>query len=102
MVIDVLAWSTSSDRKNGIQASDVSTMQTDTFTSDFSQEQEVLAGAKPQSVMSLLTSWFENTTPKVELFASHNNLCSGWVSLGNDFFRPGLHAVSLLISDIPI
>ena len=61
-----------------------------------------MAGAKPQQVMVLLDTWFDKATVKVELFARHNNLRTGWISLGNEFHGPGLHAVIVPFTDIPI
>ena len=69
---------------------------------DFIQEKQVIAGGKPQTVMERLEKWFDRATLRVELYARHHNLRSGWWSVGNELCGPGLHAIIVLFSEILI
>ena len=89
-------------RRRNIRPEETSYGPRDTLSPDFIQERQVLAGAKPQSVLFLLESWFDKSTVKVKWFARHNNLRPGWISLGNELSETGLHAVIVPYSDIPI
>jgi len=89
-------------RRQDVRVGDVSSSSCDRLSPDFIQERQVLAGAKPQSVMKLLETWFDKATLKVELYARHNNLRTDWISVGNELHGPGLHAVIVPFSDIPI
>ena len=89
-------------RRQDIRAEDTSSSPCDSLSPDFIQERQVLAGAKPRTVMTLLESWFDKAKLKVELYARHNNLHTDWISVGNELHGPGLHAVIVPFSDIPI
>ena len=73
-----------------------------TLQPDFIQEKQVIAGGKLQTVMELLKRWFDKAKLQVELYARHHNLRSEWLSLGNLLCGPGLHAIVVPFSEIPI
>ena len=89
-------------RRQDTRAEDTSSSPCDRLSPDFIQECQVLGGAKPRTVISLLESWFDKAVLKVELNARHNNLHTDWISVGNELHGPGLHAVIVPFSDIPI
>jgi len=67
----------------------------------FVMERQRLAGSKPMVVAELLEQWFPTSGPKVELYARHNNMRTGWFSVGTELNGPGLHAVMISAASVP-
>ena len=82
---------------NLLHISDASTVQP-----DFIQEKQVIVVGKPHIVLELLEKWFDKAKLRVELYARHHNLRSGWLSLGNELCGPGLDPIIVPFSEIPI